>query len=183
MSQLGNRLHVLHDTERRLAACRYARVANKPYSLQAANETDFETHFTVVRYHDDQAVAANQVRARPPSSFGSGTLLTAGLAWGFDGLITGHLDGRFAVVFPDWADERRAAAGSGGSGRALRSARRRAEGPRTQRRAHGRNAGTTPGFRDVVCWWIGNVASEVVTRRFRSVGIDIRLFMPQISSE
>ena len=36
-------------------------MANKPYKLIAANQTDFETHFTVVCYDDDQAVAAGQV--------------------------------------------------------------------------------------------------------------------------
>ena len=49
-----------------IKACtaRYARVANKPYDLRAANHTDFETHFTVVRYDDDPAVASSQV-SRP----------------------------------------------------------------------------------------------------------------------
>ena len=41
-------------------------MAKKTYSLHPANETDFETHFTVVRYDDDQAVAATQVCAGLP---------------------------------------------------------------------------------------------------------------------
>ncbi len=46
-------------------------MATKPYKLDAANQTDFETHFTVVCYDDDQAVAAGQVcrsSARTPAS-------------------------------------------------------------------------------------------------------------------
>ena len=60
-------LHVLPEGAKwRPAACRYARVANKPYTLQTGSETDFETHFTVVRYDEDPAVAASQVSAPPP---------------------------------------------------------------------------------------------------------------------
>ena len=42
-------------------ACRYGRCANKAYALTAANQCDFETHFTVVCYDDDQEVAQSQV--------------------------------------------------------------------------------------------------------------------------
>lgn len=41
--------------------CRYARCANKEYALTAGNQCDFETHFTVVCYDDDQDVAQSQV--------------------------------------------------------------------------------------------------------------------------
>ena len=36
-------------------------MANKPYALSAINQTDFATHFTVVGYDNDEAVAATQV--------------------------------------------------------------------------------------------------------------------------
>ena len=90
MSQKGTqrRLQRLPEhAERRLTARRYARVANKPYSLNTANETDFETHFTVVRYHDDQAVAASQVRAQPSSLLGPVCYPTTG--W-LGGPVTDH---------------------------------------------------------------------------------------------
>lgn len=43
---------------------RYARTANKQYSADPAALTDFETHFTVVCYEDDSALAASQVCPR-----------------------------------------------------------------------------------------------------------------------
>lgn len=44
---------------------RYARTANKRYSADPSGLTDFETHFTVVCYEDDPALAESQVsRAR-----------------------------------------------------------------------------------------------------------------------
>lgn len=43
---------------------RYARTANKRYSADPAALTDFETHFTVVCYEDDPALAASQVCPR-----------------------------------------------------------------------------------------------------------------------
>jgi len=82
--------------------CRYARVANNPYSLNTANETSFETHFTVVRYDDDQAVAASQVCAWPSQSLCRlmHSVAHCRLACDFDGPITGHVNEGTAVCFP-----------------------------------------------------------------------------------
>lgn len=53
---------------------RFARAANKTFTLDHNRLTDFETHFTVVRWEDDAALRESQVRPH-----GHEAILTFGL--------------------------------------------------------------------------------------------------------